>query len=217
MPAEFEVHGLVDNAHPSRAKLFDDAVVRNGLTIHTNGAESLEAPCVLVNVCLHRIGVILTPDQKGLVTKMSPLRRLPALGLGRGDHPRFRFASLNPGLKQPFRTAGLPFTCFWRQILTNVLDWLRPTDITLQTGGFMMKRTSLVLLLILGFATWSFAGKISGGITEGGKPIAKGVKVDLTCGTVMRSAETDAYGAFSVVAPEGKCTIKVNYQTDANV
>jgi hypothetical protein len=75
-----------------------------------------------------------------------------------------------------------------------------------------MKRTSLVLLLILGLATWSFAGKISGGITEGGKPIAKGVKIDLTCGTVERSAETDAYGAFSLVAPEGKCTLKVNYQ-----
>ena len=78
-----------------------------------------------------------------------------------------------------------------------------------------MRRSSLLLLLILGFATWSFAGKISGGITEGGKPIAKGVKVDVTCGTTARSAETDAYGAFSVVAPEGKCTLKVNYQGQA--
>ena len=76
----------------------------------------------------------------------------------------------------------------------------------------MMKRTCLVLLLILGLATWSFAGKISGGITEGGKPIAKGVKIDVTCGATARSAETDAYGAFSVVAPEGKCTLKLNYQ-----
>jgi hypothetical protein len=79
-----------------------------------------------------------------------------------------------------------------------------------------MKRTSLLLLLILGFATWSFAGKISGGITEGGKPLAKGVKVDVTCGTTTRSAETDAYGAFSVVVPEqGKCSLKVNYQGQA--
>lgn len=75
-----------------------------------------------------------------------------------------------------------------------------------------MKRSSLVLLLILGFATWSFAGKISGGITEGGKPIAKGAKVDVTCGGTTKSAETDAYGAFSVVAPEGKCTLKLTYQ-----
>ena len=77
----------------------------------------------------------------------------------------------------------------------------------------MMKRISLILLMILGLATWSFAGKISGGITEGGKPLAKGVKVDVSCGSTTRAAETDAYGAFSVVVPdEGKCTLKVNYQ-----
>ena len=77
----------------------------------------------------------------------------------------------------------------------------------------MMKRTGLILLMILGLSTWSFAGKISGGITEGGKPLAKGVKVDVSCGSTTRSAETDAYGAFSVVVPdEGKCTLKVNYQ-----
>ena len=76
-----------------------------------------------------------------------------------------------------------------------------------------MKRTIAVLLLVLGVATWSFAGKISGGITEGGKPLAKGVKVDVTCGATSRSTETDAYGAFSVVVPEeGKCTLKVAYQ-----
>lgn len=79
-----------------------------------------------------------------------------------------------------------------------------------------MKRMSLVLLMILGLATWSFAGKISGGITEGGKPIAKGVKVDVTCAGNTRSAETDAYGAFSLVVPEeGKCQLKVNYQGQA--
>ena len=76
-----------------------------------------------------------------------------------------------------------------------------------------MKRTSLLLLLILGVTTWCFAGKISGTITEGGKPLGKGAKVDVTCGSTTRSAETDAYGAYSVVLPEeGKCTLKVNYQ-----
>ena len=76
-----------------------------------------------------------------------------------------------------------------------------------------MKRTSLLLLMILGLATWSFAGRITGGITEGGKPVAMGVKVDVACGATTRSDETDAYGAFSVVVPgEGKCTLTVNYQ-----
>jgi hypothetical protein len=79
-----------------------------------------------------------------------------------------------------------------------------------------MKRAILVLGLILGFATWSFAGRIYGGITEAGKPIAKGVKVEVTCGSNVHTAETDAYGAYSVVAPQqGKCTLKLNYQGQA--
>ena len=38
-----------------------------------------------------------------------------------------------------------------------------------------MKRAILVLGLTLGFATWSFAGRIYGGITEGGKPLFRDI------------------------------------------
>lgn len=80
----------------------------------------------------------------------------------------------------------------------------------------MTKRASLLLLMTLGFATWSFAGKIVGSLSEGGKPVAAGVKIDVTCGTATHAAQTDAYGAFSLVVPEqGKCTLKVNYQGQA--
>jgi hypothetical protein len=76
-----------------------------------------------------------------------------------------------------------------------------------------MKRISLILLFVLGFATWSFAGRVYGNITEGGKPVAKGAKVDVTCGGMTHSAETDANGAYSVMVPEqGKCTLKLTYQ-----
>ena len=76
-----------------------------------------------------------------------------------------------------------------------------------------MRRTALLLMLTLGVATFSFAGKIYGGITEGGKPIDKGVKVDVTCGSNTYSAQTDGYGAFNLFAPDqGKCTLKVTYQ-----
>lgn len=76
-----------------------------------------------------------------------------------------------------------------------------------------MKRASLLLLLTLGFASWSFAGKIIASITEDGKPVAKGTKVEITCGTAAHSAETDTYGSFSLVVPEqGKCTLKLTYQ-----
>ena len=75
-----------------------------------------------------------------------------------------------------------------------------------------MRRMSLILLLILGFATWSFAGRIYGGITEGGKGVAK-AKVDVTCAGKAHSAETDANGAFSMMVPEqGKCTLTLTYQ-----
>jgi hypothetical protein len=71
----------------------------------------------------------------------------------------------------------------------------------------------MTVVLALAIPTAAFAGRIYGGITEGGKPIAKGVKVDITCGTNVRSGETDAYGAFSVNVPEqGKCTLKLTYQ-----
>ena len=76
-----------------------------------------------------------------------------------------------------------------------------------------MRRISLILLFVLGFATWSFAGRVYGSITEGGKPVAKGVKVDVTCGGMTHSAETDANGAYAVMVPEqGKCTLKLTYQ-----
>ena len=68
-------------------------------------------------------------------------------------------------------------------------------------------------VLILTFATLSFAGKISGNITEGGKPIPQGVKVDVTCGDQNYAAQTDAYGAFNLfAAAQGKCTLKLTYQ-----
>jgi hypothetical protein len=67
--------------------------------------------------------------------------------------------------------------------------------------------------MILGFAVQSFAGKIYGSITEGGKPVAQGVKVDVACGSNTYSAATDQYGAFNLFAKDqGKCTLKVSYQ-----
>jgi len=67
--------------------------------------------------------------------------------------------------------------------------------------------------LALVFAAPAFAGKIYGSITEGGKPIAQGVKVEVTCGSNSYSAQTDSYGAFNIFATDkGKCALKVYYQ-----
>jgi hypothetical protein len=76
-----------------------------------------------------------------------------------------------------------------------------------------MKRLFIFFLVVAGFTTQAFAGKIYGSITEGGKPVPQGVKVEVTCGSNNYDAATDSYGAFNLFAMDkGKCTLKVLYQ-----
>ena len=76
-----------------------------------------------------------------------------------------------------------------------------------------MTRACILSLLILGFTAQAYAGKIYGSITEGGKPLGQGIKVEIVCGTNNYSAQTDGYGAFNIFASEkGKCLLKVSYQ-----
>src|SRR5262245_2219387 len=76
-----------------------------------------------------------------------------------------------------------------------------------------MKHPFILLLFVLGFTAQAFAGKIYGSITEGGKPVAQGVKVQVSCGSNNYEAQTDAYGAFNLFAMDkGKCVLKVIYQ-----
>ena len=77
----------------------------------------------------------------------------------------------------------------------------------------MSHKYILFLALVLGFTTSALAGKIHGSISEGGKPVAQGVKVDVTCGANNYNAQTDNYGAFNLFAKDtGKCVLKVTYQ-----
>jgi hypothetical protein len=79
-----------------------------------------------------------------------------------------------------------------------------------------MKRIVVVLILVLASATLALAGNVSGTITEAGKPIAKGTKIEITCGAKNYPAELDANGAYKIfVAEMGKCVLKVNYQGEA--
>jgi hypothetical protein len=76
-----------------------------------------------------------------------------------------------------------------------------------------MKRACVLLLLILGITGAAYAGKIYGSVSEGGKPVEQGVKVEVTCGANNYAAQTDAYGAFKLFVPDkGKCALKVYYQ-----
>jgi len=76
-----------------------------------------------------------------------------------------------------------------------------------------MKIKAVLFILILGSAAPAFAGKIYGSITEGGKPVSQGTKLEVTCGSNNYSAQTDAYGAFNLFAGDkGKCLLKVMHQ-----
>jgi len=79
-----------------------------------------------------------------------------------------------------------------------------------------MKRALLLVFVILSMAVAAYAGKIYGSVSEGGKPVAPGVKVEVTCGSKNYAAQTDAYGSFKLFVPDkGKCTLKVSYQGQA--
>jgi len=59
----------------------------------------------------------------------------------------------------------------------------------------------------------ALAGNVYGSITEGGKPVPQGVKLEVTCGASKYNAETNASGGFKLfVKDQGKCSLKVTYQ-----
>lgn len=76
-------------------------------------------------------------------------------------------------------------------------------------------RTILLLSLALLVAVPAAAGEIFGTISQGGKPVAAGVKVQITAGEKKYDGETDKFGAYRVFVKEkGKCTITVRLGED---
>jgi hypothetical protein len=70
-----------------------------------------------------------------------------------------------------------------------------------------------VLMFVLGSASNALAGNIYGSITEAGKAVPQGVKLEVACGANKYNADTDANGSFKLFAKDqGKCTLKVAYQ-----
>ena len=79
-----------------------------------------------------------------------------------------------------------------------------------------MRNAFLLAFLVLWFSSAARAGKIYGSVSEGGKPVAQGVKIEVGCGANNYAAVTDAYGSFKLFVPDkGKCLLKVNYQGQA--
>ena len=70
----------------------------------------------------------------------------------------------------------------------------------------------VVLIMIIGTAI-AIAGNVYGTITEAGKGISPGSKIEITCGADKYNTETDANGGFKVfVKDQGKCELKLTYQ-----
>jgi hypothetical protein len=76
-----------------------------------------------------------------------------------------------------------------------------------------MKIAILVILTVLITSGIALAGNVYGTITESGKGIAQGSKIEITCGADKYNTETDANGGFKVfVKDQGKCELKLAYQ-----
>jgi hypothetical protein len=79
-----------------------------------------------------------------------------------------------------------------------------------------MKSTIMVLTALLLPASRLIAGEVFGTITDGNKPVAAGVKVEIAVSGKAYAAETDKFGSYRIVVKEkGKCTFTVHLREQA--
>ena len=77
-----------------------------------------------------------------------------------------------------------------------------------------MKRTVVLLMALLFSASWAMAGEVYGTIMQGSKPVAVGVKLEISVAGKVYSTETDKFGSYRVIVKEkGKGTITVTIDT----
>jgi hypothetical protein len=74
-------------------------------------------------------------------------------------------------------------------------------------------RKTLIAALLAGIALPVSAAEIHGTVSEGGKPVAKGVGLKLDCGGTSAQAATDEFGGYSLkVATTGDCKLTIDYK-----
>jgi hypothetical protein len=57
------------------------------------------------------------------------------------------------------------------------------------------------------------AAEIHGTVSDGGKPVPKGVALKLDCGGSSAQASTDEFGSYSLkIGATGECKLTVDYQ-----
>ncbi len=76
-----------------------------------------------------------------------------------------------------------------------------------------MGRTFLIFLGTFASFLPLFGGQIFGTLTEGGKPVSKGVEVAVDCTGEQAKGTTDNFGGYRVnVQKTGKCTFTLTYK-----
>src|SRR6266498_3959369 len=79
-----------------------------------------------------------------------------------------------------------------------------------------MNTTRIALLVLIVCLARSFGGEIYSTIKEGGRPVGRGVKVEITRGTEGApgySADTDNFGNYRVIVPEiGRFVIAIQFK-----
>jgi hypothetical protein len=74
---------------------------------------------------------------------------------------------------------------------------------------------SIVTMLLFLSASCALAGEVYGTITDGSKPIAAGIKVEIDASGKVYKAETDKFGSYRIyVKGKGKCTLTVHIKKE---
>jgi hypothetical protein len=74
-------------------------------------------------------------------------------------------------------------------------------------------RVLIFLLIIFSMTSVAIAGEIYGTITDEGKPVPAGIKVEVTVAGKTIAGETDKFGSYRVVATDkGKGTLAAYYK-----
>jgi hypothetical protein len=73
-----------------------------------------------------------------------------------------------------------------------------------------MKSMNIMLIALILVASTAVAGEVYGTITDGGKPVPAGTKVEISISGKVESGETDKFGSYRIfVKAKGKCRLTV--------
>lgn len=76
-----------------------------------------------------------------------------------------------------------------------------------------MRKLISSVVLGLSLAASAAAAEIHGTVSEGGKPLSKGVALKLDCGGTTATASTDEFGGYSLkIAATGQCKLSIDYK-----